>query len=403
MRIFYICVRVPYPPERGDKIATFNHIRHLAQNHELHVFCLAESREERNDAAGLREYARSVSVVPLRPTLGKLRSVKALLGGESLSVAMLDEKALHDALEAACAALKPDVILVYSSNMAQFAERFPALPRIMLFSELDSLKWGQYVQRAPIPMRWLYRLESARLLEYERRIARSFTHSTVCTEWEKRDFERLIPGVPVDIVGNGVDLTYFRSERRPKNSTSLIFTGVMDYLPNVDGILWFCDEILPRVRNAIPEASLVICGSRPTAAIRNLTKRPGITVTGHVPDVRDHMDKAELAVAPLRITRGIQNKLLEALAMSLPCVASTAVWRGTTIPEGEGVLVADDPGAFAKHIVHLLRDHAYREEMAHRARAVVEEKYSWAVQMARLEAILDAVTARAPTVGHRRA
>ena len=210
------------------------------------------------------------------------------------------------------------------------------------------------------------RPSSAGCSNYERHIARSFSHALVCTAAEQRDFERLIPGVPVSVVGNGVDLDYFRSAGQAKRLGSMVFTGVMDYLPNVDAVDWLCDEILPSVQAQIPAASLTICGSRPSAAVRRLAKRPGVRVTGWVADTRPYLDEAELFAAPLRLARGIQNKLLEAMAMGLPCVTSTIAWNATAIPCGEGILATDDPKEFAAHIVRLLRDGEYRALMAQR-------------------------------------
>ncbi len=213
-------------------------------------------------------------------------------------------------------------------------------------------------------LRWVYRIEADRLLAYEQNIARRFSHALVCTAGEKRDFERLFPGIAVSLVGNGVDLDYFRSSGATKQPGSIVFTGVMDYFPNVDAVTWFCDRVLPMVQAQIPEATLTICGSRPNPAVLRLAQRRGVAVTGRVPDTRPYLDAAEIFVAPLRVARGVQNKVLEALAMGLPCVASSVAWRGTVVPQGDGILVADDAAEFAERVVRLLRSSALRAEMA---------------------------------------
>lgn len=389
MRIFFICRRVPFPPDRGDKIATFNVIRHLARQHEVHVFCLGDGAGDLANAKGLDDCAKSVTAVPVDGAAIRWRAAKALLTGEPLSVAALDETELHDAIKRKYDALRPDLILVYSSNVAQFAEHFPLTPRVMQFGDLDSLKWGQYAGRSPIPLKWVYAAEERRLLAYERRIAEEFSASLVHTAQEQSDFERLIPGVPVALVGNGVDLDHFRSAGRVKEPGGIVFTGVMDYRPNVDAVQWFCDAVLPLVRAQIPQASFTICGNRPARPVRRLARRPGVLVTGWVPDTRPYLDRSQVFVAPLRMARGIQNKLLEALAMGLPCVASTAAWRGTALAHGDGIMASDAAEEFAGHVARLLRDGAFRAQMAAKARAAVEAHYRWETQLAPLDRIID--------------
>jgi sugar transferase (PEP-CTERM/EpsH1 system associated) len=393
MRIFFVCQRVPFPPDRGDKIATFHEILHLSSKHEVHVFCLADGTGDLANVPGLRDHVASVTAVPVTRSSSRWRSLQALVGGRPLSVAAFDEAALHEAITRRYDEARPDLIIVFSCNVAQYAEHFAGVPRIMQFHDLDSLKWSQYAERSRFPLKWVYRIEADRLLAYERSIARRFSHALVCTAAEKHDFERCFPGIGVSLVGNGVDLDYFHSSGTTKRPASLVFTGVMDYFPNVDAVTWFCERILPAVQAQIPDAALTICGSRPSAAVLRLARRRGVTVTGRVPDTRPFLDAAEVFVAPLRVARGVQNKILEALAMGLPCVASSTAWRGTVIPAGDGILVTDDPAEFAERVVRLLKDPALRAAMAGKARAAVEANYRWADQMTALDRVIATVTA----------
>lgn len=389
MRIFFVCQRVPFPPDRGDKITTFHELRYLAGDHEVHVFCLADGEQDLRNVSGALNHARSVTAIPVVQSRTKPRALHALLTGGSLSVAMFDEKALHAAIREQHSRLKPDLIFVYSSNVAQYAEPFAETARIMQFADLDSLKFQSYATSARLPMKWVYAMEGRRLLEYERHIATTFSHSLVCTKIELEDFKRLIPDRPVSTVGNGVDIDYFRSMQTAKLPAEMVFTGVMDYIPNVDAVVWFCEEILPLVRQRLPRASFTICGSRPSEAVRRLAERPGVTVTGRVDDIRPYLDRAEVFVAPLRIARGIQNKVLEALAMGLPVVASHPTWMGTGVPEGSGILSAKAPSAFADHVVRLLEDSALRAAMSRCAREVAETDLTWERQMGELRRVIE--------------
>lgn len=395
MRIFFVCQRVPFPPDRGDKITTYHEIRHLAERHEVHVFCLADGTADLANVPKAESFVASVTASVVTKLGTRWRALLALVSGAPLSVAAFHSRDLHQAIRRRFDELKPDLLIVYSCNVAQYAAHFEGCARIMQFADLDSLKWGQYAERHGPLSAWLYRLEQRRLLAYERRIARSFSHSLVCTDVERRDFTRLIPDAPVSLVANGVDLDYFRPLGGRKTAGAIVFTGVMDYLPNVDAVIWFCAEILPLIRQQVPDATFVICGSRPVPEVKELARQPGVTVTGWVEDTRPYLDAAEVFAAPLRMARGVQNKVLEALAMGLPCVSSVAAWSGTVVPMGDGILATNDPQEFANAVVGLLRDAEYRRQMAGKARLAAETHYTWSAQLSRLDAVIDSAVAAA--------
>jgi sugar transferase (PEP-CTERM/EpsH1 system associated) len=392
MRILVVAQRVPYPPNRGDKIATYHYVRHLARRHDVTVACLADGKRDLENVAGLASLARSVDAVVCSPTRRRMRALAALATGRPLTMAYFDESKLHARVGARLAAERFDIALVYGSGVAQYVEPFPDLPRVIQFSDLDSLKWRQYADAARPPKRWVYATEARRLLNYERRLASSFDRSLVCTDAELADFRRLIPGVGAEVVRNGVDLDRFRPAHADRDPFNLVFTGVMDYLPNVDGVLWFCREVLPRIREAEPAVTFTICGSSPTRDVAALSGLAGVTVTGRVPSVTPYLNRASVAVVPLRIGRGVQNKLLEAMAAGLPAVATTVARTGIEAQHGRDLFVADDPDAFAVAVVRLLRGRVLRETVGRAARAVVEANYSWERTLVRLEVILAEVT-----------
>jgi sugar transferase (PEP-CTERM/EpsH1 system associated) len=391
MRLLYLAQRVPYPPDRGDKIATYHHIHHLSRNHEVAVACLADGAEDLENVSALSSIVSSIDVAPVSRRRARLRTLAALAGATPLTLAYFNEPELHRRLEQRLRTQRFDAVLVFSSGMAQFAERMDNVARIMLFSDLDSLKWDQCAERSSPPMRWVYAVEARRLRRYERRVAAMFDHSVVCSEPELHDCRRLMPEARVSCVSNGVDLDYFSPTAAPRAKNSLVFTGVMDYLPNVDGVTWFCNEVFPLVRARIPDATFTICGSRPTRAVRALGRLPSVTVTGRVPDVRPYLDRAAVCVVPLRIARGIQNKLLEAMAAGLPCVATNIAFDGIEATRETDLRTADAPPDFAARVVELLENDDLRAALGRSARAAMERNYSWDTRLVGLEKIIEHV------------
>jgi sugar transferase (PEP-CTERM/EpsH1 system associated) len=278
--------------------------------------------------------------------------------------------------------------------MGAFLEPHTQLARVMHFAELDSDKWRQYAERSSVPMRWVYAREHRTLREFERRIAHAFDENVLCTPLEQRVFEREIPGEHSLVLRNGVDLAFYRPEPQRAEPGHLVFVGVMDYLPNIDGCVWFVREILPVIRARHPSTRFTIVGSRPTSAVTALARESGVTVTGFVDDPREYLARAALSVAPLRIARGIQNKVLEALAMGLPVVGTTSATQGVEGEAGRDFVLADSAADFAASVVRLLDDPAQARELGARGRRFVEERYDWEVALEPLDALLASFAAK---------
>lgn len=400
MRILYLAQRVPFPPTRGDKILTFHQIRHLAREHDVAVACLADGAADLDNVAGLTGLVTSVDAVPIRRARARLRAGWAPVAGRSLTRAYFDEPALHARVRSRLRHEAFDAAIVYSSGMAQYVEHLGSLPRIMQFTDLDSQKWAQYAGEAWGARRWAYRREARCLLEYERYLARTFDHSLVVSAEEVKDFRRLIPGAPVTCVSNGVNADYFRPVTgRPAVPHSMVFVGVMDYRPNVQGVIWFCDQILPRVREVHPDATFTICGARPSAAVKALARRDGVTVTGAVPDVRPFLNSAEVCVVPLQMGRGVQNKVLEALAMGLPTVVTPSAVSGIAATDGAQLLVGRDASAFAHLIGCCFADRSLRQRLSTAARSLIERRYQWDAALRPLDDVIADVVARSRLQG----
>ena len=273
-RIVFLCQRVPYPPDRGDRITTWNFLRHFVQRGaDVAVGCLQEEARDADAVAHLRTHCRAVAAPSRSPKLARALGLRGLLTGEPLTLPVFRRRALHAAVRSWCTPTPPDLIWVYSSSMAQYALDVPARVKVMQFAELDSDKWRQYAAAAGPAGRWLYGREARLLLAYEDRVARAFDRSLVVSEVERELFRRRIPGVEPAVLPNGVDVAHFQSRGdADRHAHTAIFTGVMDYEPNVDGVCWFVDHCWPALRERFPDARLLVVGSRPNARVAALAR-----------------------------------------------------------------------------------------------------------------------------------
>jgi len=389
VNILYLCHRIPYPPDKGDKIRSFPQVRHLGERHRVALVCFVDDPADLQHVESLRQWCVSVDAIVRTGRVARLAGLRGLVDGRSISVAAFDSARLRRAVEARIG--DADVVTAYSSVMAQYVGPEAGLPRLMDFVDADSEKWRDYAARSAWPASWIYTRETDRLGRFEEAVARDWEHSVFVSEREAQVVRARAPGRPITVLGNGVDLSFFtpaEGAAEPGRDRRIVFTGAMDYFPNVDGVRHFCDEILPRVRTAVPDARFAIVGRNPTPAVRRLGSRAGVEVTGTVPDVRPYLRGAAVAVAPLRVARGAQNKTLEAMASGLPVVCSTAVADGLGVGEAAGIDVADDPVAFAERVVALLRDPERRRVAGTRARAHVEQHHRWENLCTGLEALL---------------
>ncbi|MFN0243666.1 MAG: TIGR03087 family PEP-CTERM/XrtA system glycosyltransferase [Planctomycetota bacterium] len=387
MRILFLSQRVPYPPNRGDKITTWRLVERMKRHHDVTAIAFAHNEA---DFAAARELTEEKGI----PTIAfayddrakKLASLPLLLGRTPLTLGVYGSKELQRRVDDEMRSA--DMAYAYSSSMGAFLEPHADRPRVMHFGELDSDKWRQYAETASFPMSWVYRREARTLLEFESRVARSFHTNVVCTPLEQQIFERQIPGATARVLRNGVDLEYYHPALNTPDPDEIVFTGVMNYFPNVDACRFFVEDVLPIVRQSRPLAHFTIIGSQPTRDVVRLAQVPGVRVTGFVNDTRDHLRKAVVSVAPLRIARGIQNKVLEAMAMGLPVVGTTPATQGVDGASGRDYLVADDAHSFAHAVVELLEKPDDARALGERARTFVEAHYDWEVVFRPLDDIL---------------
>ncbi len=380
MKVLFLSQRVPFPPDRGDRITTHHFLQHLVnRGDEIRIGCLAEEDQDLESIEHLGTMVQAICAPRIhRDAKRKLVSLRAVLSGEPQTTVFFRNAELQATVDRWVREDPPDLVYVYSSSMAQYVLHHHHLHRFMQFAELDSDKWAQYATNSKWPLSWLYRREARTLLEFEREVAQAFTCSAVVSTVEKDLFMERIPGVTPLVLPNGVDVAHFRSRGEDRRDPhTLVFTGVMDYEPNTHGVFWFVRECWAQIRAEFPDARFRIVGSRPLPSIQALHGQNGIEVTGRVPEVPPYLDTAAVAVAPLHMARGVQNKVLEAMSNALPVVASPQAAQGLGETDADTLIVASSAPDTIAAVLDLLRDPAAARRMGERAAAFVRQHFRW--------------------------
>ena len=393
---------MPYPPNKGDKIRSWHLLRHLAQRYRVHLATFVDDPDDWQHVPAVQAVCASSHFEPLSPRTARLRSLGALLRNRSLSYDFYRSGALQRWVDNAMRQHRVKRVVVFSSPMAQYAKAWPQARRVIDFCDVDSDKWRQYAARKPWPASAVFGYEASRLLRYERAIAASFDASLFVSAPEAELFRTLAPesAARTGWFSNGVDTAYFApgdfANPYAAGDKALVFCGAMDYWPNVDAVQWFASEVLPPLRARDPALRFVIVGARPSAEVQALAAQPGITVTGTVPDVRPYVAHAALSVAPLRVARGIQNKVLEAMAMARPVLVTPQALEGIEAEVGRELLLAADAQQWIAAVSGALAGPPQAlESLGQAARARVLAAYSWDARLAPLDRMIETQAAPA--------
>jgi sugar transferase (PEP-CTERM/EpsH1 system associated) len=382
--------RIPYPPNKGDKIRSYHLLKHLARHYRVHLATFVDDPDDWQYVPHVEALCASSHFAGMKPLVARVRSLQALVKNRSLSLEYYRDASLARWVDETVAKHKIERVLVFSSAMAQYADPYRSARRVVDFCDVDSDKWRQYADQKSWPMNWLYRYEARQLLAYERRVAREYDASLFVSAPEADLFRQLAPESTAKIghFSNGVDTDYFTPDQPhadpyPAGERALVFTGAMDYWPNVDAVQWFAAEVFPALRERFANLKFYIVGARPAPAVQELARLPGVVVTGTVPDVRPYIAHAAVSVAPLRIARGIQNKVLEAMAMATPVVVSPQALEGIDAVPGSELVLAEDAEGFVDAVATLLagQDSA-AAAIGAAARAKVQRRYSWSSNLA---------------------
>jgi len=391
VRILYLCHRIPYPPDKGDKIRAFHQLKAMAPRHEVDLFTLADDAGDMAHCSALAAYCHHVTVARVHPKRARLRALPYLLTSKPLTIPYFYSAELKAEVRQALLRRSYDRIFIYCSAMVQYVEAVDGIPIVVDLVDVDSNKWMQYAALTRFPFSAVYRREGRALREYERRTCEKAACVVVTTPREADLVREISPGAPVHVVANGVDTTYFDPDLVPRDMTSpaVIFTGDMSYFPNEDAVVYFARRVLPLIRRSVAGTRFLIVGRNPGPKVRELGRIEGVEVTGFVPDVRTYLAKAQVAVAPFSIAAGIQNKILEALAYGLPVVATSRGAQALPDRVRGGVDTADSVEEMVEKVVLLLRDPHRASRKGLDGRIQVSENYKWDRSLEQLMELLE--------------
>lgn len=357
MRVLYLTHRVPYAPNRGDRIRAYHTLHFLKrQGHTVCLVALAHEPDERDPGHGLAELVDALHTIRVPRRANFARAAVRLLGRQTMTHMVLDSAELPSTLGRIRRDWRPDVVLALCSSMARFALQPPlaGLPLVIDLLDVDSFKWQSLAEQTRGPIGWIYAREARLLRRFEAESCKAADATVVVSDKEAEALRSLDPTLDPIVVPLGVDVDGFRPHSMPSGH-GVIFTGVFNYRPNLDGALWLLHEVWPRVIAQLPDARLFLVGANPPSRLRRAAERRGALVTGTVPDTRTYLWQAAVSIAPLHTARGVQNKVLEAVAAGLPAVVTPAVFDGLPAAVRPACSIASSAGDFAEAIVTLLR------------------------------------------------
>jgi sugar transferase (PEP-CTERM/EpsH1 system associated) len=388
--LLFLTQRIPYPPIKGEKIRPLQILKYLAQSYDVHLGCLIDDPSDFEHIPTVRAFCKDAYFAPLNRKRAKIACLRGLLTGEALSVTFFQDRGLARWITGVLDRVRPEAIFVCSSNMAPYVLDHPhrGRARVVDLADVDSEKWRSYAEAGGLPMRWVHQREWRKTAELERRIAHECDWSTFVSREEAALFTRLLPDCAAKIraVPSGCDHAYFDPDQpfaAPYDATkpNFVFTGTMDYPPNVGAVVWFAEAILPIIRRTLPDAQFHIVGTNPAPEVRRLTETPGVFVTGRVPDVRPYVAHATAGVAPMRIARGIQNKVLEAMAMARPVIVTPEALEGIDAEPGKEVILARDAESFAAAACRIATGTEEAAAIGAAARRRVVSEYIWSERL----------------------
>jgi len=428
--ILFLAHRTPYPPNRGDRIRSYHMIRFLAERADVHLAFLANEEPDPTTVEALESVCARVAWARLHPRLRWVHGAMSLARGRTATEGLFRSRDLARTVKSWAIGTKFEAVVAFCSSMVQYLNVAPLrdVPTLVDLVDVDSQKWLDYAAGTRGLKRAVYRCEGRRLRRLECSLPGRARAVTFVSQAEANLFREFCPAENVRAVPNGVDLDYFDPERfelaesngRAQNRQGLaqfaqsaeqtvpvpfsedgfqfavesaantcVFVGALDYKANVDGVCWFCERVWPEIRRRHSDATFELVGSNPSAAARRLGELPGVKLIGPVPDVRPHLVNASLVVVPLQVARGLQNKVIEALAMGKAVVTSPQAAEGLAVEDGIHLRLARDPEQWVREIAALFDNPAHRARLGRAGRQYTEVHHRWEAQLAPLARLLD--------------
>jgi len=386
MKILFLSLRFPYPPHRGDRIRAYHFIEQLAQRHSITSVSFVESDQELAYVKRLEPFCDRVECVRFHHGRARLNSLLHCFSNLPLQVYYWSVPRMQQVINQLLDQDGYDLIHAQLFRMGQYVSHVQGIPKMLDLCDSLALNLSRRADLDRSLIRFLVKLEARRVRQYEVEIMNSFDWGTVAAPFDRDYLLKQDAALKLSVVPMGVDLDHFQPTST-KYRPHLLFTGTMSYFPNWDAALYFHDEIFPLIQVVHPETTFYVVGNDPPGQIRKLANRENVVVTGHVPETRPYFDEAAVCISPMRTGSGLQVKNLEAMAMGVPVVTSSLGALGLDAKVGQDLLVADTPEAFAKHIIHLIESHDFRQAVGDAGRRLVEEKYSWDILVKQLEGV----------------
>jgi sugar transferase (PEP-CTERM/EpsH1 system associated) len=388
-RVLLLTHRVPYPPDRGDRIRSYHLLKLLSRKFEVALACVSDEEVTAEQRQVLAQLAGRLAIQRTSKLVSRARGVAALVQGQAVTPSLFFDPRLAKTIIEWHRQKPFDAVLTFCTGMIRYARLLthPAYRpvefartrpiHVLDLVDVDSRKWAAYAQNTAGPMKWVYTREAERLARIESGIEDRFDRISVISEPEAETYRKYLRDHPgLAVVENGVDLDYFAPRPDVAGQTA-VFVGVMNYKPNIEAVQWYAKEVWPLVRRKLPKATFKIVGKDPSPQVKALRHHPGVEVIGTVPDVRPYIEEASAVVAPLKVARGVQNKVLEAMACRRAVICSPEAANGIRALPGRHLLVAASTKAFARYTLALMRDDHYRQQVAAAARRCVQRRYGW--------------------------